>query len=74
MDWALERIAQLVKHTRDDGLVETDESGMTVNHVKNMALIGGSAADTEEIYLATKLMGPTRWGSCTRPAPRRDRK
>jgi formate dehydrogenase major subunit len=54
--WALERIAQLVKETRDDGLVETDDNGMTVNHVKNMALIGGSAADTEEVYLATKLM------------------
>jgi hypothetical protein len=34
---------------------------VTVNHVKNMALIGGSAADTEEIYLASRVVG--RWGS-----------
>ncbi len=54
--WALERIAQLVKETRDEGLIEEDGAGLTVNHVKNMAMIGGSAADNEEIYLASKLL------------------
>jgi formate dehydrogenase major subunit len=56
VEWALERIATLVKETRDAGLVEVDEHGVTVNHVKNLALVGGSAADNEEVYLATKLM------------------
>jgi formate dehydrogenase major subunit len=56
LDWALDRIATLVQETRDAGLVETDGHGLTVNHVKTMALIGGSAADNEEVYLATKLM------------------
>jgi formate dehydrogenase major subunit len=56
IEWALERIAQLVKETRDEGLIEEDDEGLTVNHVKNMAMIGGSAADNEEVYLASKLL------------------
>lgn len=56
IEWALEWIAQLVKETRDDGLIEEDGDGIIVNHVKNMAMIGGSAADNEEGYLAAKLL------------------
>jgi formate dehydrogenase major subunit len=55
LDWALDRIAMLVQESRDRGLVEQDAHGLTVNHVKNVALVGGSAADNEEVYLATKL-------------------
>jgi formate dehydrogenase major subunit len=55
VEWAVERIAQLVKETRDTAFVE-QAHGMTVNHVKEIALIGGSAQDNEEVYLARKLL------------------
>ena len=53
--WALDRIARLVKEARDRGFVERDASGIPVNHTPNLALIGGSAQDNEEVYLAKKL-------------------
>lgn len=53
--WAVDRIAQLMKQTRDASFVE-EAGGVTVNHVKKMALIGGSANDNEEVYLARKLL------------------
>jgi formate dehydrogenase major subunit len=53
--WALDRIAQLVKEARDRGFVEKDAAGITVNQAPNLALIGGSAQDNEEVYLAKKL-------------------
>jgi len=56
IEWALEWIAQLVKETRDEGLIEEDGDGIIVSHVKNMGMIGGSAADNEEVYLAAKLL------------------
>lgn len=55
VEWALEQIAQRMKATRDASFVEQAD-GMTVNHVKRMALIGGSANDNEEVYLARKLL------------------
>jgi formate dehydrogenase major subunit len=53
--WALDRIANLVKEARDRGFVERDAAGIAVNHTPNLALIGGSAQDNEEVYLAKKL-------------------
>jgi formate dehydrogenase major subunit len=53
--WAVDRIAQLMKQTRDASFVE-EAGGVTVNHVEKMALIGGSANDNEEVYLARKLL------------------
>ena len=54
-DWALDRIARLVKEARDRAFVERDAKGITVNRTPNLALIGGSAQDNEEVYLAKKL-------------------
>ena len=57
LDWALDRVAQLVKETRDRDFVETDAAtGITVNHVKTIASLGGSACDNEENYLIKKLL------------------
>jgi formate dehydrogenase major subunit len=57
LDWALDRVAQLVKETRDRDFVEQDpETGMTVNHVKTIASLGGSACDNEENCLIKKLL------------------
>jgi len=53
--WALERIAQLVKKTRDETFVrETD--GKRVNHTLGIASLGGATFGVEENYLLGKLM------------------
>ena len=55
LDWAMERIAQLVKETRDATFVERDEEGRTVNHTLGIAHLGGATLDNEENYLIKKL-------------------
>jgi len=53
-DWALERIAQKIKETRDKNWVAED-SGFTVNRTEAIACLGGAALDNEECYLYSKL-------------------
>jgi formate dehydrogenase major subunit len=56
LDWAMERIAQLVKQTRDSSYEERDEhSGMTVNRTLAIGHLGGATLDNEENYLIKKL-------------------
>jgi formate dehydrogenase major subunit len=57
LDWALDRIARLVKATRDEGYRETNDAGARVNAVTNMGLLGGATLDNEENYLMKKLFG-----------------
>jgi len=57
LDWAMERIAQLVKRTRDETFVERLPDGTTVNHTVAMAELGGATPDNEENYLIKKLCG-----------------
>src|SRR5207248_8224828 len=57
LDWAMERIAQLVKHTRDESFVEQLPNGLTVNHTLGLAELGGATLDNEENYLIKKLLG-----------------
>ena len=57
LDWALDRIAQRVKETRDEGFKETSEEGHRLNAVTNMGLLGGATLDVEENYLMKKLFG-----------------
>jgi len=52
--WALGRIAQNVKKTRDATFVKT-EDGYTVNRTEGIASLGGAALDNEECYLISKL-------------------
>jgi formate dehydrogenase major subunit len=53
-DWAIDRIARLVKDTRDTRLIGRDESGRTLNALTAMGVIGG-CTDTNEInYLLVK--------------------
>ncbi|MFW6369348.1 MAG: hypothetical protein ACOC0J_02070 [Myxococcota bacterium] len=56
-DWgfALQRIAQRVKETRDATFQERDKQGRVVNRNMGMAVLGGSATDNEECYAITKL-------------------
>ena len=56
LDWAMERIARLVKRTRDASYEERDEqSGMTVNRTLAIGHLGGATLDNEENYLIKKL-------------------
>ena len=57
LDWAMDRIAALVKRTRDETFVQTLPSGETVNHTLGIASLGGATLDNEENYLIKKLFG-----------------
>lgn len=53
-DWAIDRIARLVKQTRDERFIGRDASGRDLNALTAMGVIGG-CTDTNEInYLLVK--------------------
>src|SRR5688572_5401086 len=53
-DWAIDRIARLVKQTRDERLIVKDTRGRAINALTAMGVIGG-CTDTNEInYLLVK--------------------
>ena len=71
LDWAMDRIAQLVKETRDRTFVEERDTDLTgqplrdkdgkptkkrVNHTLAIASLGGATMDNEWNYLQCKLM------------------
>lgn len=53
-DWALGRIAENVRRSRDAGFVETQD-GVTVNRCESIACLGGATLNNEEGYLYAKL-------------------
>src|SRR5436305_11689946 len=55
LNWAMERIAQLVKKTRDETFVHQTPDGKTVNRTTGIAHLGGATLDDEENYLIKKL-------------------
>jgi len=57
LDWAMDRIAQLTKKTRDETFVHTLPDGTLVNHTLGIASIGGATMDNEENYLIKKFLG-----------------
>ena len=57
-DDAINRMARLIKDTRDRGFEQKDAQGRTVNRLSNTALIGG-CTDTNEINY---LLGKFRFG------------
>jgi formate dehydrogenase major subunit len=57
LDWAMERIAQLTKQTRDETYVEALPDGRTVNQTLGLGCLGGATMDNEENYLIKKLFG-----------------
>ena len=57
LDWAMDRIAERVKQTRDDTFVERLPDGRTVNHTVGLGSLGGATMDNEENYLVKKLFG-----------------
>ena len=57
LDWAMERVAQRVKQTRDETFVERLPDGTIVNHTLGVGSLGGATLDNEENYLIKKLLG-----------------
>jgi formate dehydrogenase major subunit len=55
-DFALTKIAQNIKASRDATFVTTDGNGNTVNRTEGIAFAGGAAFSSEEGYFASKLM------------------
>jgi formate dehydrogenase major subunit len=55
LDWAMERIAQLIKQTRDETFVSHLPNGTKVNHTLGVGSLGGATLDNEENYLMKKL-------------------
>jgi formate dehydrogenase major subunit len=53
-DWAIDRIAALVKQTRDSKLVRTDGRGRAINALTSIGLIGGCTDTNEVNYLLVK--------------------
>lgn len=55
LDWAMDRIAQLVKQTRDETYIHQTPDGKTVNRTTAIAHLGGATLDNEENYVIKKL-------------------
>jgi formate dehydrogenase major subunit len=55
LEWAMERVAERVKKTRDLCWQETDAEGNEVSRTLGIASLGGATLDNEENYLIKKL-------------------
>ncbi len=53
-DFAIDRIARLVKDARDKGLRQKDEAGRTLNALTRLGVIGGCTDTNEVNYLLVK--------------------
>jgi formate dehydrogenase major subunit len=56
LDWAMDRVAELVKKTRDETFVERLDNGTLVNHTTAIFALGGATLDNEWNHLQQKLM------------------
>jgi formate dehydrogenase major subunit len=55
LGWAMDRIAYLVKRTRDETFVSNLLDGTPVNHTLAIGSLGGATLDNEKNYLIKKL-------------------
>jgi len=56
LDWAMDRVAELVKKTRDETFIERLENGKLVNCTPAILSLGGATLDNEWNHLQQKLM------------------
>jgi formate dehydrogenase major subunit len=56
LDWAMDRVAELVKRTRDETFVERLPDGKLVNHTTAIFALGGATLDNEWNHMQQKLM------------------
>ncbi len=54
-DWAIKKIAQKIKKTRDATFVAKDHLGRVVNRTEGLACLGGAALDNEECFAYSKF-------------------
>ena len=57
LEWAMDRIAERVKQTRDETFVQDLADGTKVHHTLGIGSLGGATLDNEENYLMKKLFG-----------------
>ena len=55
-DDAINEVARWIKKTRDEGFIEKDAGGMTVNRLETIGWIGGCTDTNELNFLAGKVM------------------
>jgi len=53
-EWAIAKIAENIKATRDQSFVTADDQGRVVNRTEGLACLGGAALDNEECYAYSK--------------------
>ena len=53
-DWAIDRIARLVKESRDARLITADDKGRAINALTSVGVIGGCTDTNEVNYLLVK--------------------
>ena len=53
-EWSIDRIAHLIKQTRDAKFVAKDHKGRTINALTAMAVVGGCTDSNENNYLIQK--------------------
>ena len=56
LDWAMDRVAELVKKTRDETFVEQLANGALVNHTTAIFALGGATLDNEWNHMQQKLL------------------
>ncbi len=56
LDWALDRIAERFKKTREQTFTRTGDDGKRINNTLGIASLGGATFGVEENYLLGKLM------------------
>jgi formate dehydrogenase major subunit len=56
LDWAMDRVAALIKKTRDETFVEFLEDGRLVNQTTAIFALGGATLDNEWNHMQQKLM------------------
>jgi formate dehydrogenase major subunit len=56
LEWAMDRVAQLVKKTRDETFVERLEDGTLVNQTTAVFALGGATLDNEWNHMQQKLL------------------
>jgi formate dehydrogenase major subunit len=56
LEWAMDRVAALIKQTRDETFVERLPNGALANHTLGIFALGGATLDNEWNHLQQKLM------------------
>ena len=56
LERAMDRVAELVKETRDETFVERSKDGKTLNHTLGIFSLGGATMDNEWNHVQQKLM------------------